>query len=137
MTLSIRCRTASAALLTALLTVSAQARDMEDAPPAPQTRQGMAQLGDPYVPPRVRASARSLLSSPASTLSLQDRALGKLKKKFDEADIDNSGRVSQARAAQAGFGYLADHFAEIDIPRRGSISFEQLKTFMRAKGARF
>jgi hypothetical protein len=108
----------------------------------PGSRAGMAELGDPYVPPRVKAAARmhALAAGPVLATSgahLQAQALGKLEKKFNQADVDHSGLVTKAQARQAGFGYVVNHFEQIDARHRGSITFDDLKQFMRANGANF
>ncbi|MBV8049167.1 MAG: EF-hand domain-containing protein [Paludibacterium sp.] len=108
------------------------------AAPMPASRAGLAELGDPYVPPRVKARARAKGVAPMTTgATLQAQALGKLQKKFNEADSDHSGRVSKAQAQRAGFGYMVNHFDAIDTHHRGSVSFDELKTYLRASGAKF
>jgi hypothetical protein len=106
------------------------------AAPSSPSRTGMAELGDPYIPPRVKAHARAMGIMPMTTgATLQSQALGKLRKKFNEADTDHRGQISRQQAQRSGFGYVADHFDAIDRQHRGSISFDELKAFLRANGA--
>lgn len=109
-----------------------------NAAPLPASRGGMAELGDPYVAPHVKARARAMGLLPMTTGSkLQTQALGKLRNKFNAADSEHSGWISRSQAQGAGFGYVVNHFDEIDRQRRGRISFEELKGFLRANGAVF
>ncbi|TDR76488.1 EF-hand domain-containing protein [Paludibacterium purpuratum] len=124
-------------LLIALLAGTAQAQTA-NATSAPHSRAGLAQLGDPYVPPRVKAAARAMAVAPTTSgASLQAQALGKLQQKFNQADLDHTGRITKTQAKQTGFGFVANHFEQIDAQHRGSVSFDELKTFMRANGANF
>lgn len=105
---------------------------------APHSRTHLAQLGDPYVPPRVRAAARTLVAAPATAgASLQTQALGLLRQQFDQADLNHTGRVTKVQAGQTGFGFVVHHFEQIDARHRGSVTFGDLKAFMRANGAKF
>jgi len=125
-------------LLFALLAVIGFAWSLDGQAAVPTTRAGMAQLGDPYVPSRVKAHARAMgLQPQTSGSSLQKQALGKLRQKFNEADREQSGRISRQQAQQAGFGFVANHFDAIDRQHRGSISFDELKAYLRANGAAF
>jgi hypothetical protein len=119
-----------ALVLGALLAAAAQAQTG-----APRT--GLAQLGDPYVAPHVRAAARAHFVLPTDGADLQTQALNKIKAKFDEADRDGSGRINRHAAAEAGFGYVLAHFDAIDTHAHGSITFDELKAYLRAHGARF
>ncbi|AIY42166.1 hypothetical protein LT85_3008 [Collimonas arenae] len=124
-----------AAALPAL--AQAPAADMQS---ATTSRQGMAQLGDPYVPPRVKAAARAAALGPSTTttgVSVQDRALKKLQTKFNEADTDGTGSVTKSQAQKAGFGFVANNFEQIDVGHAGRVTFENVKSFMRSNGAAF
>jgi hypothetical protein len=113
---------------------SAMAQSTGNLSAAP-SRAGMAQLGDPYVPDRVKATARA---APAlSRASLQTLALKKLQMKFNEADTDSVGSVTKSQAQQAGFGFVANNFEQIDARHTGRVTFENVKNFMRSNGATF
>jgi len=102
------------------------------------SRAGLAQLGDPYVPPRVKNAARAtLIAPPATGAGLQTLALDKLHQQFSRADLNHTGRVTKTQAQQSGFGFVVNHFEQIDAHQRGSVSFGELKTYMRANGANF
>lgn len=89
----------------------------------------------PYLPPGQRQpSGEPAASGPA----LRMQALQKLKLRFEQADLDASGSLTQEEARKAGLGFVVQHFAEIDQAQRGAISFEQLKAYLveRRKQAR-
>lgn len=132
----VRCTLAISSLATVLpLSATAQTTDNLSASPS---RQGMAQLGDPYVPPHVKASARAKAAAPATSgASLRDQALKKLQTKFIEADSDHTGSITKAQAEKAGFGFVANNFEQIDINRSGRVTFDNVKSFMRSNGAHF
>jgi hypothetical protein len=119
-----------------ILPAAALAQSTVNATTTP-ARQGMAQLGDPYVPAHVKAAARIAAKPAAAGASLQERALQKLQAKFNEADSSNSGSVTKAQAQQAGFGFVANNFEQIDVSHAGRVTFDNVKTYMRANGANF
>jgi hypothetical protein len=129
------------ALLISILAGGALAQPALAGVSTPPSRAALAQLGDPYVPPHVRSAARAMLATPAARPSsgaqLQAQALAKLLREFKQADLEQRGRVSKAQARQSGFGFMVQHFEQIDTQRHGSVSFGELKTFMRANGASF
>jgi hypothetical protein len=101
---------------------------MASAQAAGQAEIRKPQCADPCVPQRLRQMPAA--SAPASGEALQQQALGKLRRRFNEADLDGNGAVTQDEARQAGFGYLADHFAEIDTARAGQVTFDDLRRHM-------
>lgn len=124
--------------ISAILPAAALAQSVATDAVATPARQGMAQLGDPYVPAHVKAAAR-LAARPAATTgaTLQERALQKLQAKFSEADSNNTGTVTKAQAQQAGFGFVANNFEQIDVNHAGRVSFDNVKAYMRVNGANF
>ena len=124
------------AIAAAILPPAVQAQSVVNAATIP-TRQGMAQLGDPYVPAHVKAAARVAATPAAAGASLQERALQKLQAKFSEADSNHTGSVTKAQAQQAGFGFVANNFEQIDVSRAGRVTFDNVKSYMRANGANF
>ncbi|PFH04538.1 hypothetical protein BCF11_5322 [Collimonas sp. PA-H2] len=122
--------------LAIILPAAALAQSTVNATTTP-ARQGMAQLGDPYVPAHVKAAARVAAKPAAAGASLQERALQKLQAKFSEADSSNSGSVTKTQAQQAGFGFVANNFEQIDVNHAGRVTFDNVKTYMRANGANF
>lgn len=86
---------------------------------------------DPCVPQRLRGLPAQ--AAPASGEALQQQALGKLRQRFNEADLDGNGAVTREEARKAGFGFLADHFAEIDTAHAGQVTFDDLRRHMAAR----
>ena len=102
------------------------------APDIADTRARLAQLGDPYLPPAARQ--RNTLP-PAEGSVLRTLAVEKLRRRFDAADVGHTGTLTQAQARQAGLGFVADHFEQIDQRRQGRINFDDLRLYMRERGA--
>lgn len=61
---------------------------------------------------------------------LHYRALQRLKKRFDAADMDASGSLNREEAAKAGLGFIQRNFDHIDTRQRGDISFDDLKAYV-------
>jgi hypothetical protein len=59
----------------------------------------------------------------------------KLKAGFDAADVNRSGTVTRDQARAAGLGYIVKHFDDIDRQRAGAVSFDDVKRFLRGRGA--
>ncbi|WP_235922730.1 EF-hand domain-containing protein [Rugamonas aquatica] len=101
---------------------------------APQTQPDMAAPAmmsaplhpDPYIPPAMRKPPRDGASGPV----LQYQAMQKLKKRFEEADLDGSGSLSREEAHKAGLGFIEKNFDHIDTAQRGVVNFEDLKAFI-------
>lgn len=81
---------------------------------------------DPYIPPAMRKPPRDGASGPI----LQYQAMQKLKKRFEEADLDGNGSLSREEAHKAGLGFIEKNFDHIDSAQRGAVSFEDLKAFI-------
>ena len=86
----------------------------------------------PWVPPELRKPAPSPAPQGAALRAQVER---KLKAGFDAADVNRSGTVTREQARAAGLGYIVNHFDEIDRQRAGAVSFEDVKHFLRARGA--
>lgn len=86
----------------------------------------------PAVPPELRNPAPSQTAA-ASGSALQQQALQKLRRRFEEADLDSSGRVTEEEAKRAGLGFIAGNFAAIDTARTGAVSFDDVKKFMQSR----
>lgn len=95
------------------------------ADPAP----GAAPL-DPYLPPDKRTPARA---RPAEGAALRQQALDKLRQRFQEADLDASGNLTQEEARKAGLGFVAQHFDAIDTAHSGKVSFADLQTYLQQR----
>jgi len=81
----------------------------------------------PYLPPSLRSPAPS---TPASGQALHNQAMDKLKKRFQEADLDASGSLTREEARRAGLGYVDNHFDQIDSAGRGKVSFDDVRGYM-------
>lgn len=106
--------------LTGALT-QAQTSDLTRATPPVPAHPG------PYLPPSKREPSGE---PPAAGESLHRQALQKLKKRFEEADLDASGSLSKEEAAKAELGFVVQHFDEIDQARRGAVSFEDMRAYL-------
>jgi hypothetical protein len=82
---------------------------------------------EPYLPPALRKPLRDYSSGP---VLLRYQAMQKLKKRFDDADQDGNGTLSRDEARKAGLGFVDKNFDHIDTTQRGSISFDDLKTYL-------
>ena len=89
-------------------------------------------IRDPWVPPELRTPAPTPAPQGAALRAQVER---KLKAGFDRADVDRSGTVTRDQARAAGLGYIVKHFDDIDRQRAGAVSFDDVKRFMRARGA--
>jgi hypothetical protein len=89
-------------------------------------------IRDPWVPPELR----TLAATPApQRAALRAQVERKLKSGFDRADVDRSGTVTRDQARAAGLGYIVNHFDDIDRQRAGAVSFDDVKRFLRGRGA--
>ncbi|KVE34079.1 hypothetical protein WS68_10815 [Burkholderia sp. TSV86] len=70
--------------------------------------------------------------------ALRDQVLENMKQRFDVAADPSTHLLSLSGAKRSGWGYIADHFSEIDRSGSGYVSFEDLKRYLKArKGAAF
>lgn len=82
---------------------------------------------DPCIP----KAKRSVPPGPSPTgAALQEQAILKLKQRFDDADADRSGTLTQAEARDGGFGFVAQHFDAIDQQRKGAVSFADVRRYL-------
>ena len=89
-------------------------------------------IRDPWVPPELRTTAPT--PSPQGAV-LRAQVERKLRAGFDRADIDRRGTVTRDQARAAGLGYIVRHFDDIDRQRAGAVSFDDVKRFLRGRGA--
>lgn len=92
----------------------------------------MASRADPWVPPAARIRSTE---PPSSGAALQAQVNAKLRQRFDAADIQRYGSITQEQARRAGLGFVSQHFAQIDSQRSGSISFDELQRFIARRSA--
>lgn len=95
--------------------------------PVPPTPAAPVTHADPYLPP---AQRRPAPEPAASGAELQEQAVQKLRRRFEQADLDASGSLTQEEAQRAGLGFVAKHFDQIDRGHRGLVSFEDLQVFL-------
>ncbi len=86
---------------------------------------GIATMGS-LVTARIRSTALNTAAGPV----LQFHTMQKLKKRFEEADLNGDGFLSRDEAHQAGLGFVEKNFDHIDSAQRGSVNFEDLKAFI-------
>lgn len=91
----------------------------------------LIKVGDmlPKPPPDEPGTSRPELRGQA----LRNQAIGNLKKRFDAAADPSTHLLSLADAKAAGFGYVADHFKEIDRNGSGYISFADLVLYLKSR----
>lgn len=87
---------------------------------------GLAMLA---VAPAAAAQTRSPATAPGAALRAQ--SMETLRLRFDEADLDKSGKLTEEEARRANFGFVAAHFALIDTSKRGTVSFDEVIKFMQ------
>jgi hypothetical protein len=120
---------ASAAAALALLAAAPLQAQVADAPAA----NSEVPIRDPWVPPALRKSAKAV---PTEGATLQAQVEQKLRADFDRADVNRTGTLTREQAGAAGLGFIAQHFDEIDTRKSGKVAFDDLKRFLRARGAR-
>lgn len=88
-------------------------------------------LADPWLPPGSRKPAGP---PPATGQALRTEVERKLRQQFEAVDAGGAG-ITRAQAAAAGLGYVERHFDQIDASRSGRIRFDDVKRFMKGRGA--
>lgn len=89
-------------------------------------------MRDPWVPPAARQAASAPLTRGAA---LHAQVEAKLKKDFEAADVEKRGSITLEQARAANLGLVVNHFERIDVRRSGRVSFEDLKRYLRGRGA--
>lgn len=91
-------------------------------------------LCDPCVP----AGLKNVPPAPATEGSaLQAQVERKLRESFEVADVQRAGSLTRAQASAAGLGVVAKNFDRIDTAKTGKVTFEDLKRYLRSRGAKF
>jgi len=73
------------------------------------------------------------LATPSTPESVRAAVNKNVENLFDRAADPEKHIVTQQSAKQAGIGFLADHFAEIDRDRDGNLRFSEVKRFFDAR----
>ncbi len=94
---------------------------------------------DPGMPPdsaRKAALAEKRTGRASSGAALDADVERQLRSSFDVADLHHAGTLTRAQAQAGGFGYVARHFDAIDTRHAGAVSFDDVKRYLRSRGAR-
>jgi hypothetical protein len=111
----------------AALPAFAQAQGVEPTAPV------QTQARDPWVPPALR----NVKPAPATEgAELQAQVERKLRARFDAADVERTGALTRDQAEAAGLGVVAKNFDRIDTAGTGKVTFEDLKRYLRSRGAK-
>ena len=93
-------------------------------------------MRDPWVPPAVRAAAAASASAHETRgAALRAQVDKKLRDSFDAADTQHTGSITRDQAKAAGLGMIAGNFDQIDAGKTGRVSFEDVKRFLKKRGA--
>ena len=87
---------------------------------------------DPWVPPSLRKAAPR---PPAEGVELKAQVERKLRARFDAADVGGTGAITREQAQAAGLGFIAQNFDHIDTAGSGRVTFDDLKRYLRSRGA--
>jgi carboxypeptidase C (cathepsin A) len=87
---------------------------------------------DPKLPPSM---AKALQVPPTTGTDLAAQVDQRLRALFDAAPASVPGRLTRDEARAAGLGYIAGRFDAIDTARRGWVTFDDVKRYMRTQGA--
>lgn len=118
----------AAVLTAASMTASAQVTLMPD----PQQVTAEVPMLDPWVPPATRKAAPAVVTQGTA---LQEQVERKLKQRFDGADVKGNGTLTRAQAEAAGLGFVVKNFDAIDTRKTGVVRFDDVKHFLRERGA--
>lgn len=89
---------------------------------------------DPCVPAAVRQKA--MAAAPLAAQSLPEAVTQRLKARFDLADVNRAGALTRSQAEAGGFGFIAQNFDAIDRRKAGAVTFDDVKSFLVARGAK-
>ena len=100
-----------------------------DMPPA----SAQTPLRDPWVPPDARTPSTT---APTTGAALNAQVERKLKQAFDAADTSHTGALTREQAQAHGLRYISEHFDEIDRRNTGVVRFDDVKRYLRERGAK-
>lgn len=86
----------------------------------------------PWVPPALRNAEPA---PPTTGAALQAQIEQKLLAQFSTADKTRSGAITREQAQSAGLGFVVNHFEQIDRRKTGAVRFDEVKHFLRERGA--
>ena len=116
-------------VLAALGVVPASVQAADVMPPA----SAQTPLRDPWVPPDARKPSTT---PPTTGAALNAQVERKLKQAFDAADEGHTGTLSREQAQAHGLRYISEHWDEIDRRNAGVVRFDDVKRFLRERGAK-
>ncbi len=74
---------------------------------------------------------------PTQGAALAAQVEERLREQFESApQAKRAGLLTRDQARAAGLGFVADNFDAIDVNHTGAVSFEDVKAFMRSRGAK-
>jgi hypothetical protein len=111
------------AILLSAASAGAQAPQPETAP----ALMAVPARPDPYDQRTLRRPPRDASSGP---VLLRYQAMQKLKKRFEDADVDHSGSLTRDEARKAGLGFVDKNFDHIDSTQRGAVSFDDINAYL-------
>jgi len=94
---------------------------------------------DPGRPPLAQQQAaqaenRVRPASVGATLDADSQRL--LRASFDAADRAHRGSLTREEAQAGGFGWVTNHFDEIDTAHAGRVSFDDVRRYLQLRDAR-
>ncbi len=98
---------------------------------APAVSEGV--MCDPCVPATVRQKVQA---QPVAATPLPEAVASRLKERFDASDLNRGGMLTRAQAEAGGFGFIAQNFDAMDRRKVGAVTFEDVKAFLKARGAK-
>ena len=89
---------------------------------------------DPALPETLRGITPA---PPSQGAALAAEVEQRLREQFESAgEAKRAGVITRGEARAAGLGFIANNFDAIDVNRTGAVSFEDVLTFMRSRGAK-
>lgn len=88
---------------------------------------------DAYVPRSMRQPRRDVAPAPATgpgPILLRLQPMQNLKKRFNDADLDNSGTLNREEAHQAGLSVVEKNFDNIDTAQRGHVTIDDVNAYL-------
>jgi hypothetical protein len=82
---------------------------------------------DPWVPPEIVPRTPPV---PTRGKALRAQAEQTLQFAFDAADTSHSGALTREEARAAGLGFIVRHFDDIDVARRGIVTFADVERYL-------
>lgn len=81
------------------------------------------------------AQAENRVRAASAGTALDSEAEQHLRASFDAADTAHRGTLSPGEAQAGGFGWIANHFDAIDTKHAGRVSFDDVRSYLRWRGA--